>query len=676
MSKDYQVFYQHLMQSEAVLDFANMDIKKLLPALRWAIAISEERINAIVDNSATADFENTVLALEHSSPEVDSISSIFFNWYHADSNEILDRQVADISAALSEYKNKIVLNDKLFVRIKSVYDRLDHFDGDDVDKRLLSETYLDFATNGALLNASDKEQLKQVNEELAKTGPEYSKHLLDDTNAFQYHVQDKECVAGIPDYVLAQSKSLAESQGLDGWVFTLQAPCYIPVMQFAESRDLRKVLFCARGRLSLDGAYSNRSLVKKIALLRKKKAKLLGFDSYAAFILSRRMARNPAVVSDFLDQLEMKYRTAAEREFSELQESATQMGCEKMHAWDVAYYSAKLKQSQLDFDDEVLRKYFRHDRVLNGIFSLAKKLYGLSFVYDETMKAYHDDVLCYRVFSESKTLISILYVDLYPRPGKNQGAWMTTWKTQHRKDGVNHHPVVSMVMNFTPRNDSGYAFFSYDEVETLFHEFGHALHACLSDVQYASLASPNVLWDFVELPSQFMENYLAEKQVLDLFAYHDETGEAMTDELIHKIRDRQRFQVGLHGLRQVSLARLDYAWHHSDINSDIDVDAFEESVLSKYRMLEKVEDTGMSCQFGHIFSGGYAAGYYSYKWAEVLDADAFAYFKDVGIFDVDLAKRFAQTILARGNTMPPDVLYRLFRNRDPNPDALFDRYSL
>lgn len=669
-------FIQHLDTPHANLAFAAMDLSKLLPALQWAIGVANARITAICVNPEPVSFANTILQLEHSGVEVEAISTIFFNWLHADTNETLQQQVQPITAALADYQNAVLLNEDLFQRIHTLYRQRENLDLNAVELRLLEQNYLDFTSNGALLDTAAKKTLKEINKELSSLGPKFSKNVLDDTNAFHYHIEKDEDTAGIPEHVLNHAAALAQQKGVRGWILTLHAPCYIPVMQYAHSSRVREHMFRSRAKLAMHHEYNNAPIVAKTVSLRQQRAQLLGFDNHASCVLKRRMAANTDTVTAFLDDLERRYRPAATREFAELQCFAQQAGLEKLSAWDIAYFSDQLKRKTLDLDDEALRAYFRHDRVLEGVFALANKLYGLKFDLDPSIQSYHDDVLCYRVYENSSSAVATLYIDLYPRAGKNPGAWMTTWKTQSMTAGERHAPEVAIVMNTTPRNDDGYAFFSYDEVETLFHEFGHALHACLSNVAYASLASPNVYWDFVELPSQFMENYLAEKAVLDLFAHHDTTGEPLDVSLVAKIQQRQRFQAGLRGLRQVSLARLDMAWHQLLDTAELDVATFEETILSQYRLVEKVDGAGMSCQFSHIFAGGYAAGYYSYKWAEVLDADAFAYFKEKGLFDSNLAKQFRQNILEPGNSAPPQKLYEQFRHRAADPEALFARDGL
>lgn len=669
-------FYQHQFGNDKPIAFDHLDHSLFTQAMHWAIAKAKSELEVIVRNPLAPTFENTIVALEQMGAEVSTISSVFFNLYHANTSKVLQDQVADISLCLSRYGNEVLLNEAVFLRIQTVHaEELKHNKLNDVDKRLLSETYISYVNNGALLSSDDKNKLKAISEQLAQLGPKFSQHILDNTNAYSYHTEDKNELEGVPEHVQATAALQAKRAGKTGWQLSLQAPCYLPVMQYATNRALRERLYRARAGLAFNDSYDNTSLIKEIVALRQQKAQLLGCSHYAEYILRKRMAKNVTTVETFLDELESKYRVSALTEFSELESWAAQEGVAQLQAWDVAYYSMRYQQKQLDFDEELLRPYFRHDRVLDGVFELANKLYGLSFRPNEQAPTYHQDVACYTIEDKDACYVGLLYVDLYPREGKNQGAWMTTWKTQHIHQGVDQRPMISIVMNATPKNDQGYAFMSFDEVETLFHEFGHALHAACSQVPYASLASPNVYWDFVELPSQIMENFLKERKVLDLFAQHDETGETISDLYLDKIHQRELFQVGMQGLRQISLARLDLAWHTQE-QAVHAVDDFEEQVMQMYRLVAKVANTNMSCQFSHIFAGGYAAGYYSYKWAEVLDADAFKMFKQQGVFNQEVAKRFRETILALGNSVAPDTLYQRFRQAKPTTKALFERSGL
>ncbi len=666
-------FYQHQFGNDRRIAFNHLEYEKFTQALSWAISKADAELEAIVSNKQAPSFVNTIIALEQFGQEVDTISSLFFNLYHAESLPVLQQQVEAISMMLSKHKNAILLNETLFARIKTVYQtEKQNKQLQPVDNRLLCETYTSFANNGALLDQADKKKLQSINEQLSQLGPKFSKNVLDNTNAYAYHTDVIAELDGIPEHVKQAAKRAAKRHGQTGWRLQLHAPCYLPVMQYANNRDLRERLYKARAGVAFNDEYDNTKLIKEIVALRKRKALLLGFTDYADYILQKRMAKNVVAVDNFLDELEAKYRLAALDEFAQLESLAQEQGVQELAAWDVAYFSMQQKLKQLQFDEEKLRSYFRHDRVLDGLFALAGKLYGLSFKQEQDIQTYHKDVLAYAIYESNGSYLGFLYVDLYPREGKNQGAWMTTWKTQHISAGVDQRPIISIVTNATPKNDAGFAFFSYDEVETLFHEFGHALHAACSKVQYASLASPNVYWDFVELPSQIMENFLAEKSVLDLFAIENDTGEHISAEDLTKIQKRESFQAGLQGLRQISLARLDLAWHTKD-SSDVSVAAFEEDVMHAYRLVAPVPNTSISCQFSHIFAGGYAAGYYSYKWAEVLDADAFKYFKENGIFNPEIAISFRDTILALGNTIAPDELYVDFRKAQPSTKALLER---
>ena len=548
---------------------------------------------------------------------------------------------------------------------------------------LLDKKFKGFARNGALLSESDKTILREIDTELAKTKLTYGENVLAETNNYQLHITREDDLKGLPEDAKEMARSLAQSKDLEGWIFTLDFPSYLPFVTYVENRELRKELAIAAGKKSFqNNEFDNQNNVKRIVELRHKRANLLGYESHSHFVLEERMAQNPTKVQSFLHDLLEKAKPAAQKEFDQLTAFAKELdGIDHMEKWDGSYYSEKLKQKLYNLDDEVLKPYFKLENVLNGAFTVAEKLFGITFKEVFNIDKYHEDVQTFEVLDFEGKLVAIFYSDFFPRKGKRNGAWMTSFKPQYIKDGVNERPHVSIVCNFTPpifNADQSVAkpsLLTFNEVTTLFHEFGHALHGMLANTTYPSLSGTSVYWDFVELPSQVMENWCYQPEALALFAHHYETGEIIPQHFVEKIKESASFLEGMATLRQLSFGILDMAYHAKS-QTIADVKAFEKSAFEGTTLYPDVEENCMSTSFSHIFQGGYSSGYYSYKWAEVLDADAFAYFEEKGIFNQDVATQFKEHVLSKGGTELPMELYKRFRGQEPNADALLKRAGL
>ncbi|MBC8257245.1 MAG: M3 family metallopeptidase [Candidatus Marinimicrobia bacterium] len=655
------------------------DIKEehFIPALDYAIQKAEATLDEVKNNSDTPTFENTALPMETCSELMETISLTYFNLMSAESDNDFKELAQQISPKLSAFSNNVHLDSKLFEKVKYIYENMDAENLNAEQKRLVSESYKSFTLNGALLKDTDKEKVRNIDEELSKLSPKFSQNNLNATNAYSYFTEDESELSGIPEMVVAQALETAQKKDKkNGWMFTLQIPSFMPVMQYADNRLLRETLFREFGKLSNGGEFDNRDIIKQLVSLRYEKAQILGFDDHADYTLQKRMAEKTDTVMSFLNRLYDVYFPAAQKELGEIKALAKADGIEKIQSWDVAYYSQKLKKQKYDFDQEELRPYFKTENVIDGIFQVAGLMYGLKFTETTGMPVYHEEVRVFEVYEKNGDFLALFYIDLHPRETKNGGAWMTSWQPQGLSNGKVERPLISIVCNLTASTADKPSLLTFREVETIFHEFGHALHGMLSKVTYASLASPDVYWDFVELPSQIMENWLGEKETLSLFANHYETGEIIPDELIEKIKKSQSFNAGSFGLRQLSIGLLDMAWHTGDPSGVEDVVDFEEEAIAKTRLLPKIEGSTISCNLSHIFAGGYSAGYYSYKWAEALDADAFEHFKENGIFNTEIAESFRKNILEKGNTEPPMDMYVKFRGKEPDPDALLRRDKL
>lgn len=657
--------------------FNDIKPEHYIPAIEYAINKAENILETVKNNPETPTFDNTVLTMETCTELLDAVSTTYFNLMGAESDNKFKELAQEISPKLSAFSNKVLLDPKLFSRVKYLFEKIEGGGFTSEQQRLISEKYTDFTLNGALLSDNKKEKVRKIDEELSKLSPKYSQNSLNSTNDYTYFTDDETILSGIPELAKNQAAETAKKKGKkSGWMFTLQMPSLLPVLKYADNREFRETLSKASGKISFGGKFDNQEIIKKIISLRFKKAQLLGFEDHAEYTLQKRMAGNTKTVMNFIERLYEVYFSAAEIELDEIKELAKEDGIHEFQVWDSAYYLEKLKIQKFDFKQEELRPYFEVGNVLNGIFKVADHLYGIQFSEIFDIPVYHKDVKVFEVNEKDGDFIALFYVDLHPRETKSGGAWMTSWRSQGLFNGKVERPLISIVANLTPPTKDKPALLTYDEVNTVFHEFGHALHGMLSNVTYRSLASPDVYWDFVELPSQIMENWLGEKETLQLFAKHYQTGETIPDDLIEKIKKSQSFNAGMFGLRQISFGILDMAWHTGDPTGIDNVIDFEDQAIEKTRLLPKVEGSSISCKLGHIFAGGYSAGYYSYKWAESLDADAFELFKEEGIFNKENADSFRKNILEKGNTEDPMDLYVKFRGKKPDPDALLRRDDL
>lgn len=649
------------------------------PAIEEAIKIAKEEINTIVKNTENPTFENTTVALDNSGKKIDRITSIFFNLNSAETNDEIQQIAQEISPWLSEFRNDITLNAALFLRVKTVFENKESFNLNPEQLMLLKNQYKSFSRNGADLNDEDKTELRKIDTELAQLSLKFGENLLADGNSFELLLTDEADLAGLPESAKQAAKELAKQKEKEGWLFTLDYPSYIPFMTYADNRGLRKKLALAFGKKGFQqNELNNEQNVLNIVKLRYKRANLLGYKTHAHFVLEERMAETPEKVLSFSNDLLAKAKPAAKREFDNLQNYAKKLdGITELQKWDGAYYSEKLKKELFSLDQELLKPYFKLENVIDGVFEISNRLYDIQFEEIYTIDTYHEDVKTYNVTDTDGNFISYLYADFHPRAGKRNGAWMTSYKSQQIINGVNDRPHISIVCNFTKPTETKPSLLTFNEVTTLFHEFGHALHGMLANTTYKSLSGTSVSWDFVELPSQVLENWCYEKEALELFAKHYETGETIPMEYVTKIKESASFHEGMQTLRQLSFGLLDMQWHGGNSPQAItSVKEFETNAFADTQLYPAVAENCMSTAFAHIFQGGYSAGYYSYKWAEVLDADAFEYFQEKGIFNKEVATKFKETVLSKGGTEKPMDLYKRFRGKEPKPDALLKRAGL
>ncbi len=659
--------------------FEQLKNEHYLPALEAGIQQGKADIEAITSNPAVANFENTIAALDNSGEILELLSNIFFNLHEAETSDELQDLATEISPKLTEFGNDIMLNEALFKRVEAVYLNKTNENLTVEQTTLLDKTYKGFVRNGSKLNDSDKEKLREIDKELATTTLLFGQNVLAESNEYKLVITDASLLSGLPEGVIEAAALTAKEKGHDNaWVFTLDYPSYIPFVTYSDQRKLREEMFLAFGSKAFKGnERDNSAIIKKIALLRHQRANLLGYASHADFVLEERMAKNPTTVFAFLEDILVNALPFAKDELAELSAYSKSIGGpDELKRWDVAFYAEKLKKEKFSIDDELLKPYFKLENVIDGVFITAQKLYGLTFKQRNDIEVYHKDVTAYEVTNEAGEYVSMLYMDFFPRAGKRQGAWMTVFKNQKRINGVDVRPHISIVCNFTKPTVSKPSLLTFNEVTTLFHEFGHALHGMCANGTYGSITGTSVYWDFVELPSQVLENWCYEKECLDLFAKHYETGAAIPEEYIQKITESANFQSGLATIRQIGLGRLDMAWHSADPSNIEDVKAFELNATAATDLYHTVKETSTSCSFSHIFQGGYSSGYYSYKWAEVIDADAFEAFKEKGIFNKEVAKSFHDNVLAAGGSEHPSILYRRFRGRDADPKALLRREGL
>ncbi|QDO93765.1 M3 family metallopeptidase [Formosa sediminum] len=658
--------------------FSKIKNEDFLPAITKLIESTKSEIEQITTNPEAPTFENTIEALEFTGQQLDRVTSIFFNLNAAETNAEIQKIAQEVSPMLSEFSNDITLNEALFKRVKSIYDQKHNLDLTSEQLMLLNKSYKSFSRNGANLKEEKKEILRGIDKDLSKLSLSFGENVLAETNAFELHITNEADLSGLPEGAKEAAKQLAEDKGKDGWLITLDYPSYIPFMTYADNRALRKQLAIAFGQRGFqNNEFDNQNIVLNIVKKRYKRAQLLGYNTHAHFVLEERMAKTPETVSSFLNELLEKAKPAALAEYKTLEDFAKECDdIDRLEKWDSSYYAEKLKQKLFDLDDEKLKPYFQLENVTQGAFSIAKKLYGLHFEEIDSIDKYHPEVTTYKVTNETGDLVSIFYTDFFPRPGKRNGAWMTSYKSQYIKNGENSRPHVSIVCNFTKPTKSKPSLLTFNEVTTLFHEFGHALHGMLANTTYPSLSGTSVFWDFVELPSQVMENWCYEKEALELFATHYQTSEVIPMELVSKIKDSATFNEGMQTLRQISFGLLDMSWHGQDSTTINNVKTHESEAFKNTKLYPDVTENCMSTAFSHIFQGGYSSGYYSYKWAEVLDADAFEYFKEAGIFNLEVATKFKNNVLSQGGTVDPMVLYKRFRGQEPKPDALLKRAGL
>lgn len=669
-----------LLDDQHTLPFPEIKTADFPPAFDTAIRLARGRLDAIAQDPAPASFVNTIEAIEFHKEELEKISLLFFNLIGANTNDEMQAFAKEISPKLAEFANDLLLNPRVFARVKDVYDRRDALGLDPEQLQLLDRTFKAFRRNGALLDDAGKEKLREIDRQLARLTQEFSDNVLKATNDYLLFVDDADALRDLPKGTLEDAKNTATDKGRpEAWAFTLHAPSYGPFLQFCLREDLRKEIWMAVMSKGMKPPHDNRENALQLAQLRFDRARLLGYDNHAHFVLEERMAGSPAKVKAFLEELLSHSRPAAERDFKELQDAKARHvgGSNPLKPWDVSYYIERLQREKYQLSDEELRPYFSLDNVVRGVFEHARRLYGITFTERKDIPVYHADVKAYEVVDEaSGRFMAYFYADFFPRASKRGGAWMTNFLEQGTWNGRVTRPHVSIVCNFTKPTSTQPSLLTHGEVKTLFHEFGHALHSILSDCHYASIAGTNVYWDFVELPSQVMENWAYEPEALGLFARHYQTKAPMPSELIEKINLASTYMAGWMSLRQLSFGFLDMAWHGQDPSDAQDIEAFERSHVERALFFPPVAGTAMTTSFTHIFSGGYSAGYYSYKWAEVLDADAFEFFKEKGIFSTDVAGSFRKHVLSKGGSEHPMELYKRFRGREPDPKALLRRDGL
>lgn len=647
------------------------------PAFETAIASAKKEIEAIVNNPEAPTFENTIEALEYCGKDLGNVENIFFNLNEACTNPTMQAVAEEVSPILTEYSMSVILNAELFGRIKTVWEQKDKLNLNTEQSKLLKETYESFARNGANLPDDKKAEFSKVSEELSLATLKFGKNVLASTNAFTLNLTDEADLAGLPEYVKEMAASEAKGRGEQGWTFTLNAPSYGPFLKFSERRDLREKMWKAYNMRNINDEFDNTQEILNIVGLRIRSSQLLGYRTYAEAALVNKMAKTPETVNSFLDNLMSQTLEAARKEVDQIRQYAVTNGFKgTLMPWDFSFWSEKYKDATYSLNEELLKPYFKLENVIAAIFDLANRLYGLQFKENAAIPVYHPDVKAFEVSDEGGRFMALLYMDFFPRESKRGGAWMTEFRGQSIKNGVEERPFVSLVTNFTKPTETTPSLLTFDEVTTILHEFGHALHGMLAEGSYGSLTGTSVARDFVELPSQIMENWAYEPEYLKTFAKHYQTGEVIPQEYIDRIVAAKNFLAGYSQVRQLQFGQIDMAWHCGETVPSQDVVAYEQSVVSKSAVVPIVEGAAMGPQFNHIFSGGYSAGYYSYKWAEVLEADAFELFKEKGIFSREVSDSFRKNILSRGSIEDADVLYRNFRGRDPESDALLKKYGL
>lgn len=681
MTEVQNPFFENIHTPHGTVPFDRISVEHYAPAIRRGIECQNEEIDDIVRNPQPADFHNTILALEKSGQLLHRVEVVFDNLLSAETNDAMQELAKELMPLLSEHANNITLNERLFERVKTAYEHRNDEPLTAEQRKLTEDTYEGFVRSGANLQGADKEKYRELSRQLSLQTLQFSENNLKETNDYQLVLTEEAQLKGLPQSAIDAAAETAREKQQEGWVFTLHAPSYVPFLTYAADRDLRKEIYMAYNtKCTHANACNNLDIVKQLVNTRLALAQLLGYKDYATYKLERRMAQNSANVYHLLDQLLEAYKPTAQKEYAEVQALAREEQGDDftLMPWDWSYYSQKLKDRKFSLNDEMLRPYFELENVKKGVFGLATHLYGITFRKNPDIPVYHKDVEAFDVFDKDGSFLAVLYTDFHPREGKRSGAWMTSYKEQwiDEKTGENSRPHVSLVMNFTKPTQDKPALLTFGEVETFLHEFGHSLHGMFANTTYASLSGTNVYWDFVELPSQFMENFAVEKEFLHTFARHYQTGELIPDELVQRIVDSRNFNAAYACLRQVSFGLLDMAWYTRTTPFEGDVMAYEKQAWARAQVLPSVEGTCMSTQFSHIFAGGYSAGYYSYKWAEVLDADAFSLFKQKGIFNREVAESFRENILSKGGTEHPMTLYKRFRGQEPTIDALLIRNGI
>lgn len=659
-------------------EFDRIKEEHFLPAIEAAIEEARKNIDLIKSNPNEPDFSNTLIALETASELLDQVTGVFYNLLSAAGTDGMQDLSQKIGPMTSNFSSDVSMDETLFKRIDSVWEKRNALDLTLEQMKLLDETYQGFVRSGALLPPEKKQRLRDINERLSTLGPDFSNNVKKSTEAFSLWVEDEADLSGIPETARAIASEMAQHKGQSGkWLFTLDIPSYIPVLQYADKRDMREKMWMAFGSRAWKDEHDNSPLVLELVRLKHERAQLLGYATHANFVMEKRMAEKPNQVFLFLQKLKAAYKPAAQAELKKLRDFAKDVGGpDELMPWDVAYYSEKLKEKTFSFSSEELRPYFPLEKVLDGVFMHFTKLFNVKFIANKSYPLWHPDVVAYDVIeNDSKKFLGTFYADFYPRDGKKDGAWMTSFRDQGLFAGEIRRPVIAIVCNFTKPTKDQPSLLSFNEVTTLFHEMGHAMHGMLSDVTYKALSGTNVLWDFVELPSQLQENWAYQKETLDLFAAHYKTGEKIPDALIQKLNDAKNFMGGWGGLRQVNFGFLDMAWHMVDPSTVDDVAAFEDKTCAETSLFPRLAGPA-SVAFSHLFAGGYSAGYYSYKWAEVLDADTFSLFEERGLYDRKTADDYKAHILSQGGREHPRVLYARFRGREPDPDALLRREGL
>lgn len=658
--------------------FDKIEHTHFLPAVEDAIKQARAQIDAIKNDKNAPTFDNTIVALETAGELLGTVTSIFYNLLSAAGTDELQALADRIGPINADFSSDVMLDPALFARVQEVNKKIDSLKLTEEQRTLLENTYKGFVRSGALLDDTKKERLREISQRLSVMGPTFNNNLMKSSEKFTMLIADEEELAGLPDSARAAARDAAAEAGYAGqWLFTLDYPSYIPFVQYADNRALREKIWRAFGSRAWKDDWDNSETLLEIVRLRDERAHLLGYKNHADYVLERRMAEKPEQVFKFIDRLKAAYRPAAERDLAALRDFARQSGGPaEIMPWDVGYYSEKMKQKLFNFSSEDLRPYFPLDNVLNGVFTHFSKLFNLRFTKNGQYAVWHKDVTAYDVFDETNgKFIGTLYADFFPRKGKKSGAWKTSFRDQGLFHGKVERPVIAIVCNFTKPTKDMPSLLTFDEVSTLFHEMGHAVHGLLSDVTYSSLAGTNVLWDFVELPSQVQENWAYTRETLDLFAAHYQTGAKIPDDLVNKLNDAKNYMVGWGGLRQVAFAQLDMLWHTTPPAQIKSVEEFEDKSVADSTLFPRLAGP-FSLSFSHLFGGGYAAGYYSYKWAEVLDADTFELFEERGLYDRATAEAYKREILSKGGSAHPAILYERFRGRAADPDALLRREGL